>query len=359
LYPVRIADVFLISRNIILEAALKGKILGFADASGVISGTDGNRYKFTAADWKAPRAPKIGEEVDFEVSATGGAGEIYPTHPSGGFDLGDVGAKMGDMGAKVKEALGPGGSVDLNDAAAKAKAFVAAGSSSPAGARALKLLTGRLTVPLAIVLVLASFLFSYLTWSGEQLASIGVTTSGSYSVLGISSFSSNVGGFFSTLSKQVSAEAPGMQQQLDAAKQGGATDADTTQMQTALSSLNSAGSDASMVGLAIDLMYLLYLVPLGALFILYREWIGQPMALVSLVVGGLSVFGFLLAYVTQWSANGAIKNFMSGGILGQGGDATNLVASMSVGLGAWILLICGAVLVLHALGIVKFGSQSA
>jgi hypothetical protein len=348
LVPVRIADIhFVISRNIILEAELKGKILGFAEASGVISGTDGNRYKFTAADWKAPRAPKIGEEVDFEVSAAGGAGEIYPTHPSGGFDLGDVGAKM-------KEAVG---SVDLNDVSAKAKAMVAAGSSSPAGARALQLLTGRLTVPLAIVLVLASFLFNYVSWSGEQLASIGVTTSGGYSVLGISSLSSNVGGFFSTLGKQVSAEVPGMQQQLDAAKQGGATDSDTAQMQAALSSLSSAGSDASMVGLAIDLMYLLYLVPIGALFILYREWIGQPMPLVGLVVGGLGVFGFLLAYVTQWSANGAIKNFL-GGALSQG-DAAALVASMSVGLGAWLLLICGAVLVLHALGIVKFGSQSA
>jgi hypothetical protein len=47
-----------------------------------------------------------------------------------------------------------------------------------------------------------------------------------------------------------------------------------------------------------------------------------------------------------------------GGALSLGGDATNLVTSMSVGLGAWLLLICGAVLVLNALGIVKFGSQS-
>ena len=91
-----------------------------------------------------------------------------------------------------------------------------------------------------------------------------------------------------------------MQQQLDAAKQGGATGFRYgANAKTALSSLSSAGSDASMVGLGIDLMYLLYLVPIGALFILYREWIGQPMPLASLVVGGLGVFGFLLAYVTS------------------------------------------------------------
>ncbi len=326
---------------------MKGKILGYADASGVISGADGNRYKFTAADWKAPRAPKIGEEVDYEVSPQGGASEIYPTHASAGFDLGDVGAKM-------KDAVG---SVDLNDVSAKARAMVAAGSSSPAGVRALSLLQHRLTVPLSLVLLLTSLFFSYMSWNGEQLASVGVTKSGGYSVLEISSFSSNVGSFFSTLGKQASAQTSGMQEQLDAMTKGGATDSDTAQMRAVLNSMSGAASDASMVGLAIDLMYLLYLIPLGAMFILYREWGGQPMPMASLVVGGLSVFGFLLAYITQWSANGAIKDFM-GSALAQLGDASGLTSSMSVGLGAWILLICGAVLVLHALGIVRFGSQT-
>ena len=179
---------------------MKGKILGSADANGVITGADGNRYKFTAADWKAPRTPKIGEEVDFEVPAAGSAGEIYPTHATAGFDLGDVGAKMGDVGAKMKEALGSAAQWTCTMWLRQSQGQNGCrGVSSLAcwRARPASLLTSRLTVPLALVLRwLASFLFNYVSWSGEQLAAIGATSSGGYSVLGISSFSSNVGGFF-------------------------------------------------------------------------------------------------------------------------------------------------------------------
>ena len=47
---------------------MKGKILGYdADAhSGVITGEDGHRYRFTEKDWRSDRRPAAGASVDFD-----------------------------------------------------------------------------------------------------------------------------------------------------------------------------------------------------------------------------------------------------------------------------------------------------
>jgi len=58
---------------------MKGTILDFSipESAGVVSGDDGNRYRFAGADWKATGAmPRAGARVDF-VAADGVASEIY------------------------------------------------------------------------------------------------------------------------------------------------------------------------------------------------------------------------------------------------------------------------------------------
>lgn len=59
---------------------MKGKILGFdaAGGTGAISGEDGQRYTFTAADFKSPAPAKAGDNVDFAVEGSS-AKEIYVT----------------------------------------------------------------------------------------------------------------------------------------------------------------------------------------------------------------------------------------------------------------------------------------
>ncbi len=59
---------------------MKGKILGFAAAggTGAISGEDGQRYSFAAADFKSPAPAKPGDNVDFAVDGSN-AKEIYVT----------------------------------------------------------------------------------------------------------------------------------------------------------------------------------------------------------------------------------------------------------------------------------------
>lgn len=63
---------------------MKGKVLGFdpAGGSGVISGDDGRRYKFNAADNKGPQALKPEDVVDFEADGEQ-ARDIYTVKPAG------------------------------------------------------------------------------------------------------------------------------------------------------------------------------------------------------------------------------------------------------------------------------------
>ena len=58
---------------------MKGKVLGFdaAAGTGAITGDDGKRYKFTAADNKSPAPLKANDTVDFEASEGDTAKEIY------------------------------------------------------------------------------------------------------------------------------------------------------------------------------------------------------------------------------------------------------------------------------------------
>ena len=58
---------------------MKGIVLDFSlqQSSGVISGSDGKRYKFVSANWKQDRQPFQGMNVDFDINEEGEAVEIY------------------------------------------------------------------------------------------------------------------------------------------------------------------------------------------------------------------------------------------------------------------------------------------
>ena len=58
---------------------MKGSILDFSiqTNTGVISGDDGQRYNFAAAEWRGQRSPNRGDRVDFDLDAEGQAVQIY------------------------------------------------------------------------------------------------------------------------------------------------------------------------------------------------------------------------------------------------------------------------------------------
>ena len=58
---------------------MQGQILEASAAkSGTILGDDGNRYTFTAGDWRTADAPAVGGRVDFLAGEGGAAREIFP-----------------------------------------------------------------------------------------------------------------------------------------------------------------------------------------------------------------------------------------------------------------------------------------
>ena len=58
---------------------MKGSILDYSiqTNSGIISGDDQNRYKFTGAEWRGQRPPTRGDRVDFDIDSTGNAIQIF------------------------------------------------------------------------------------------------------------------------------------------------------------------------------------------------------------------------------------------------------------------------------------------
>lgn len=79
---------------------MKGKVLGFDPASGTgaITGDDGNRYSFAAADNKSPAPLKPNDTVDFEVDGNA-AKNIYAVKT--GFSMPTGGGAAAGGGAPV------------------------------------------------------------------------------------------------------------------------------------------------------------------------------------------------------------------------------------------------------------------
>ncbi|MBO9713746.1 TM2 domain-containing protein [Sphingomonas sp.] len=61
---------------------MRGKVLAFDDrlGEGHISGDDGQRYRFAAAEWRPRGAPSAGLQVDFETDGRE-AQAVYPLGP--------------------------------------------------------------------------------------------------------------------------------------------------------------------------------------------------------------------------------------------------------------------------------------
>lgn len=110
---------------------MKGKVLGFdaASGTGAITGDDGNRYNFTAADNKSPAPLKPNDTVDFETEGNA-AKNIYAVKT--GFSIPNVGAGGG-----------------------------ASTGGAPAGGDAVQMLLARPNVLWAAVIILGSLIAGY------------------------------------------------------------------------------------------------------------------------------------------------------------------------------------------------------
>jgi hypothetical protein len=318
---------------------MKGKILGFdaAAGTGAISGEEGRRYKFHSAEWKGQRPPKAGEEVDFEIADDGHALEIYPLRAGAALDF-------SEMGAKVKDALGTGGAA-LSQAGAD-------GAASPTGERAVALVKGRLSVPLALALLFASLALTFIGWSG-QIPMMPMARSDGASIIGIADYTASVDRFFGALDRQVKAdiransETPG-----GFGMFGGISMQQQQRMLAQRNQSQTAHDDIELLGMAMKALYLAYLIPLGAAFLLYREWVDAPTRLLSLGVGLVCLFEFAVVLFVGFGTSTVIEEAVGKDGMAMLASATGGDIGAETGLGTYVVLLCGIGLILNALGIV-------
>lgn len=283
---------------------MKGRVLGFTGSTGTgtITGEDGHRYGFAIAEWRSDRAPAAGLAVDFEVRGEQAAG-IYP-----------LAGETLDIGALA---------------------------ASPAVARARELATGTLVFPLAILLLFACLMpaVNTIMGRGQSLSLMGlgpVVTELSDEIRAERESVQRDARDFdereSELNKVIAQTGPGTP--IGPFGSGGSAGDALKELQD-----ERAKSAATQHGHAgaflLDLMALVYLVPVLALALIGLSWAGRPVRLAGLAAGGASLVSFVLVW--NLTALAAV------------GDSSTL----SLGFGAWLVLLAGLGLILAALGMIR------
>lgn len=286
---------------------MKGTILGFnADTgTGTISGDDGNRYGFSRAEWRGEKPLAAGIAVDFEARGSEAVG-VYPV----------VGA--------------PAAAAQLPDLGALA--------ASPAVAKARGLLTGTLTVPLALVVLIACLLtaISSPSFGGRNLSLFGVGPL-------VSEYSERARGGAEMAESQVkSLDEEQAQLEKVIAATGPATPVGYfgsgptagDQLKDLAEQREKAGTEASSarwIGWIASASILRFAAPLCALALLVMAWMGMGLKLPALATGAASILAFVLLYALTAMSQGYLV----------------------LGFGAWLLLIAGIAILPAGLGMVR------
>lgn len=271
---------------------MKGQILGFDGTSGAISAEDGNRYNFTKDQWRDERPPAPRDQVDF-VASGNQAQEIY----------------------RVKAGL----SVNLPNAGAVDTEKVQA-------ARGYIALRPQLI--LAAVVLLSGLFLNFMSNGG----------SGDECCVKLTSVHTIYGGIGTALDAQAETERQvgGL---LGGLGSGGSIEQQIAQRQQE----NSAGGNIRTIISVLNwLSYALWLIPLGAALIVYREIKNDRHRGLELLVG----LGCLLSLLSL-----PLMKFMfskAGGIVGY---ALNMGAGlMGYSFGAFVIGLAGLGLIGTGLG---------
>jgi hypothetical protein len=284
---------------------MKGRILGFTPSSGTgtITGDDGNRYGFSQAEWRSDKPIVAGIPVDFELRGSEAVG-IYPVAGAG---------------------------ID-----------VAMLSSSPAVAKARSLATGTLAFPLAILLLVASIMpaTNSLARGGQGLSLLGlgpVVTELSQEAKAEREMTESRNKDFDEreqqLQKVIASTGPGTP--IGMFGSGGSAGDALKELQDERA--KAAASQESHIGsFLLSFMWLVYAVPLLALALIGLSWNGRPLRTASLAaaIAGVATFGLL------W-------NLTSLATVGDG------ISMLTLGFGAWIILLASIALGLSGLGKIR------
>lgn len=284
---------------------MKGRILGFTPSSGTgtITGDDDKRYGFSQAEWRSDKPIAAGIIVDFELRGSEAIG-VYPVSGAG---------------------------VD-----------VAALSSSPAVAKARSLATKTLAFPLAILLLIASLMpaINSLARGGQSLSLLGlgpVVTELSQQAKAeremVESRNKDFDEREQALQKVIASTGPDTP--IGMFGSGGSAAAALKELQDERAKV-AASSEERTGSFLLSFMWLVYLVPLLAMVLIGLSWTGRPMRGTSLgaAISGVVAFGLL------WNLT----------LLATIGDG---ISMLSLGFGAWIILLASIALGLSGLGKIR------
>ncbi len=291
---------------------MKGKILGFTPSAGTgaIAGENGERFSFVAAQWRSDRPISVGTNVDFAPVA-GVATEIYPLAGAAPIDVGELAASPG-----VQKARG--------------------------------LLMTTLVVPIAALLLIATFLPAI------------STPMSSASLWGMGSLARTISANPMLANDDVAGVREELQQ-LDARENdlrthntgfGGmpmdnsAELAMVAKQRVTLQSRLSLAQFAATIG---SLLVIRWLVPILAIALLAMAWMDKSVNKLAIGTGAVAIItaGLFYEYREVLVGSGAPEGSIGSMISRQ------MDAAISVGFGTYLIGLCGIGLILAGLGVVK------
>jgi hypothetical protein len=304
---------------------MRGKILGADAGGGMIATPDGQRFRFATDQWRGPSAAAAGDEVDFDTK-DGAAADVYM-----------IGGGKGGGGGEA--------AVDLGAVGAQASALLQSASASPGVGKALGLLKSSVRVQLAVVILVTSLVLNFVVIQSPFGAIFSGAATTKYSILTVSSLVDSTKGLISTA-------AAGADQAVAAmgslgASPFGLSPQDNVQAQQEVAKMKSQANGLHAASAALNLAYLLYLIPLGAAAVLVQAFRGKSTALLALITGGLSAASFVALIIAKSAVAGMFKELDRG--LGAQ-VANNLI---HFGLASWVLLLAGLAMLAFSLGLVK------
>jgi hypothetical protein len=306
-----------------LGHSMRGKVLGADASGGMIATPDGQRFRFAGGEWRAASPASAGDEVDFEAK-DGAAADIYVVKGVSG--AGEAAVDLGAVGAQARELLQGAG-------------------ASPGVAKALGILKSSIRAQLAVVILITSLLLHYVVIQSPVSIFAGSGASGKYTIVTVGSLVDSTKALIATAAEGADQAAAAMG--AIGGSPFGLSPQDNASQQQAVAKMKSQANSLHAAAAALNLAYLLYLIPLGALAILVQAFRGKSTALLALVTGALGAASFLVLIVARSAVAGVFKE-LDRGFGAQ--VASNLI---HFGLGSYVLLLAGLAMLAFALGLVK------
>jgi len=290
---------------------MKGKILGFTPSAGTgaIAGDNGDRFSFVAAQWRSDKPIAVGTSVDFAPVA-GVATEIYPVAGAAPIDVGEL-------------------------------------ASSPAVQKARGLFMTTLAVPLAALLLIATFL---------PAISTPVSSASLWGMGGLAQLvSSNP-----LLANDDVAGVRESLQQLDARENdlrthttgfGGMPIDNSEELKMVAkerTNLQAQLSHAQFASTISSLLVIRWLVPILAIAVLAFAWLDKGVNKLAIGAGAAAV----LTAAVIWEYREVLVGGGAEGSIG-GMISRQMGAVISLGFGTYLVGLCGIGLILAGLNVIK------